>query len=99
MSRTKLSSDELAPRLATLSGWSLRDGKLFRELKFGSFVEAFGWMSSAALVAESMNHHPEWSNVYSTVKVELSTHDADGITELDFKLAARMDELAARFGV
>jgi 4a-hydroxytetrahydrobiopterin dehydratase len=98
MGRSKLSNDEIETRLGALSGWSLRGDKLFRELKFGSFVEAFGFMASAALVAESLNHHPEWKNVYSTVTVELTTHDAGGLTELDFELASRMSELVTRFG-
>lgn len=98
MARSKLSNDEIKTRLDALSGWSLRDGKLFRELKFKSFVEAFGFMTSAALLAESKNHHPEWKNVYSTVTVELTTHDAGGLTELDFELASRMTEIATRFG-
>jgi len=63
--------------------------------KFRSFVEAWGFMSRAALFAEKMNHHPEWRNVWASVEVELSTHDAGGLTELDMKLAAEMDALAA----
>lgn len=61
---------------------------------FKNFVDAFGWMTRAAIIAEKMNHHPEWSNVYKTVNVTLTTHDADGITELDVKLAQAMDRLA-----
>jgi 4a-hydroxytetrahydrobiopterin dehydratase len=83
------------PSWRNLPGWSLREGKLHRQFQFGSFVEAFGWMSSVALVAESMGHHPEWSNVYNRVRVDLTTHDAGGITELDFTLAQRMNELAS----
>ncbi|MFS8886438.1 4a-hydroxytetrahydrobiopterin dehydratase [Synechococcus sp. H70.2] len=95
MSRpVKLSEAEIQARLENLPGWSLRDGKLHRQFQFRSFVEAFGWMSSVALVAESMGHHPEWSNVYNRVRVDLTTHDAGGITELDFILAQRMNELA-----
>jgi 4a-hydroxytetrahydrobiopterin dehydratase len=99
MSASKLSHEQINERLAALGGWQLRDGKLARELEFESFVDAFGWMSSAALVAESMNHHPNWKNVYSRVSVELSTHDAGGITELDFQLARRMNQLASRYGL
>lgn len=95
MSRpVKLSEAEIQAKLENLPGWSLQDGKLHRQFQFRSFVEAFGWMSSVALVAESMGHHPEWSNVYNRVRVDLTTHDAGGITELDFTLAQRMNELA-----
>lgn len=90
----KLSIDEVNERLASLDGWTLCEGKLKRDLKFASFVEAFGFMTSAAIEAEKINHHPEWSNVYNKVIVYLITHEVDGITDLDFKLAARMDSLA-----
>jgi 4a-hydroxytetrahydrobiopterin dehydratase len=89
-----LSEDEVSRRLAELPGWKLREGKLHRGFRFESFVEAFGFMSRAALVAEKLDHHPEWSNVYSRVDVDLTTHDAGGLTRLDFELAARMNELA-----
>jgi 4a-hydroxytetrahydrobiopterin dehydratase len=89
----KLADEEVEAKLGDLDGWSLVDGKLRREFKFGSFVEAFGFMASAAIEAEKMNHHPQWSNVYSKVTVELVTHDAKGITELDFKLAEKMNAL------
>jgi len=95
MTRPKaLGEAEIDERLRSLADWSLHDGKLSRVFRFGNFVEAFGFMTRAALVAETMNHHPEWSNVYATVEVELTTHDAGGITELDFELAAKMDALA-----
>lgn len=90
----KLDSSDVHKRVSQLEGWELVDGKLHREFKFGSFVEAFGFMASAALEAEKMNHHPEWFNVYSKVSVDLTTHDAGGITELDFELAAKMDALS-----
>ena len=92
--RQKLSDTEIQTRLANLPGWSLANGKLHREYRFGDFVAAFGFMASAALVAESMNHHPEWFNVYNRVRVDLNTHDAGGITALDFALAEKMDALA-----
>lgn len=95
--RSKLSEPEIAERLARLPHWSLQSGKLHREYKFADFVHAFGFMSAAALCAESMNHHPEWFNVWSTVKVDLNTHDAGGITEMDFTLAEKMEMLAAKF--
>ncbi len=91
---TALSPDEINAALADLPGWSLANHKLHRQFQFPSFVEAFGFMSSVALVAESMGHHPEWFNVYSRVTVDLTTHDAGGITELDIALARRMNELA-----
>ena len=80
--------------LASLPGWKLESGKLYREFGFASFSEAFGFMARAALVAERLDHHPEWFNVYATVRVHLTTHDAGGITELDLELARAMDSIA-----
>ncbi len=95
MSRpVKLSETEIQAKLESLPGWSLREGKLHRQFQFASFVEAFGWMSSVALVAERLGHHPDWSNSYNRVSVDLCTHDVGGITELDFQLAERMSALA-----
>ena len=88
---TKLSSGELEAALSDLSGWEHKDGKLHKEYKLGSFIEAFGFMSQIALHAEKMNHHPELFNVYNEVKIDLVTHDADGISELDIKLAKKID--------
>jgi 4a-hydroxytetrahydrobiopterin dehydratase len=76
MQRNRLSASELAQALAERPGWSVCEGKLHRELSFPNFVAAFGFMSSVALVAERMNHHPEWSNVYGRVVIDLTTHDA-----------------------
>src|SRR5262249_23639652 len=90
MATTKLDGGEVAQRLTALAGWTVQDGKLHREYRFTDFVEAFGFMASAALIAERMNHHPEWFNVWSTVRIDLTTHDAGGITEKDFALAAAM---------
>ncbi len=90
----RLSDAELEAALATLSGWSLREGKLHKQFRFDDFVQAFGFMTRVALVAEAMNHHPEWFNVWNRVDVDLTTHDAKGITELDVALAGRMNELA-----
>ena len=90
----KLTDTEVAARLAALPGWTLQAGKLHRSFVFGDFVEAWGFMSAVALVAETMGHHPEWSNVWNRVTVDLTTHDAGGISALDFELAARMDTLA-----
>ena len=92
----KLSEDEVRTRRSELSGWQVADGKLHREFQFVDFVQAFGFMSSLALVAKKMDHHPEWSNVYGRVVIELRTHDAGGITELDFELAKAADRLAEK---
>ena len=89
-----LGSGEIDEALASLDGWEVRDGKLHREFVFANFVEAFGFMAKAALVAERANHHPEWFNVYRTVRVDLTTHESGGITERDTALARAMNELA-----
>jgi len=95
MSRpAKLTDAAVEARLSEIPGWSVAGGKLRRELQFTDFVEAFGYMSSVALVAEKMNHHPEWQNVYNRVVIELQTHDAGGITDLDFELAKAANRLA-----
>lgn len=90
----KLSEAELHERLKRHDDWRLEGGKLHREFKFGSFVQAFGFISQVALEAEKMNHHPELFNVYNRVTIDLSTHDAGGISDLDFKLAEAIDKLA-----
>ena len=84
----------LAPLLA--AGWVLPEGRdaLEKTFRFADFVGAFGWMARAALVAERMDHHPEWTNVWNRVSVTLTTHDAGGLTALDVELAAKMDVLA-----
>jgi 4a-hydroxytetrahydrobiopterin dehydratase len=92
--RTPLSADELSRSLDALPGWSLEGGKLHREFRFPDFVRAFAFMSAVALVAEKRDHHPEWSNVYGKVVVDLTTHDAGGITRSDVDLAKTMNELA-----
>lgn len=89
-----LSPQDLEKALAELPDWSIQTQKLHRQFQFPSFVEAFGFMSSVALVAESMGHHPEWFNVYNRVTVDLTTHDAGGITNLDVELAKKMNQLA-----
>jgi 4a-hydroxytetrahydrobiopterin dehydratase len=91
-----MSDSEITAALEKLPGWTLAGGKLHREYKFADFVAAFGFMSGAALVAQAMDHHPEWFNVWSTVRIDLATHDAAGITALDVKLAETMEALAAR---
>ena len=95
MSRPVLGEAELAAALATLEGWSLADGKLHKRFEFADFNAAFGFMTRVALVAETMNHHPEWSNVWNRVEVDLTTHDSGGLTRSDTELAARMDAIAA----
>ena len=95
MSRpTPLESAEIADRLKALSAWAVTNGKLHREFTFKDFVDAFRFMTGAAFEAERLQHHPEWSNVYNRVTVDLVTHDAKGITALDFDLARRMQQLA-----
>lgn len=93
----KLSAEEINRALADLDGWEKVDGKdaLFKSFKFKNFVRAWAFMSSAALLAEKMNHHPEWFNVYNRVDVTLNTHDAGGISALDLKMAKRMNGYAA----
>lgn len=92
-----LEQNELHEALATLNNntdgdlWQIVDGKLTKEFKFKNFIKAFGWMSQMAIWAEKLNHHPEWFNVYNKVKVELVTHDVGGLSELDFKLATKME--------
>lgn len=90
----RLTDAEIAAALSSIEGWRVENGKLHREYRFANFVEAFGFMASVALVAEAMDHHPEWFNVYRSVRVDLSTHDAGGITRLDLDLAKRMNTLA-----
>jgi len=93
MAIPQLSAAEIQKRLQALPQWQLRDGKLYRRLQFKNFVEAFGFMSSVALLAEKADHHPEWFNVYHTVEIYLTTHDAGGISERDFALATAIDAL------
>ena len=92
--RRQLSDAEIEARLSEIAGWSYADGSLRRTFEFADFVAAFGFMSSVALAAEKLDHHPNWSNVYNTVEVALNTHDASGVTDFDFALAARINELA-----
>ncbi|HEX4475387.1 MAG TPA: 4a-hydroxytetrahydrobiopterin dehydratase [Polyangiaceae bacterium] len=93
MARTRLTDSEITAKLGEIPGFALANGKLTRRFEFADFVTAFGWMASVALVAEKLDHHPDWKNVYKTVDVELNTHDAGGVTEMDFKLARRMNAL------
>ena len=92
--RRKLSEKEVNTALADLPGWQLAAGKLHREFRFADFAHAFGFMATAAVLIEKKNHHPEWSNVYNRVTVDLITHDAGGITILDVELARLLNDLA-----
>ena len=92
----RLTDAERAAALAKLASWSLVEGRdaITRRFTFKDFNQAFGFMTRSALVAERINHHPEWTNVWSRVDVTLSTHDAGGLTSLDIELAKAMDEIA-----
>jgi 4a-hydroxytetrahydrobiopterin dehydratase len=91
---TRLDLAEIERRIAELSEWSLAGGKLHREYRFPDFKSAFSFMTAVALKADEMDHHPEWSNVYNRVTIDLTTHDAGGLTELDFELATEAERLA-----
>lgn len=90
-----------SPEIAALlqNGWAINDAQtaIDKEFKFPSFVVAFGWMTQCAIWAEKLNHHPEWFNVYNRVRVVLTTHDTGGLSELDVKLAQKMDQLASAY--
>ncbi|MDB4956780.1 MAG: putative pterin-4a-carbinolamine dehydratase [Myxococcales bacterium] len=92
---TKLSEAEITKELAAAPGWARHGDKIGRQFQFKDFVTAWSFMAGSALVAERLGHHPEWFNVYHTVKIELSTHDAGGLTLLDFELARAMTAIAA----
>ena len=89
----KLSAETLESTLEALPGWVLKDEKLHRVLNFADFVEAFGFMTQVALMAERINHHPEWCNVYKTVAISLTTHEAGGLTQKDLDLAQAINRL------
>jgi 4a-hydroxytetrahydrobiopterin dehydratase len=89
-----LSAELISALPVELPAWNLVNGKLHRELLFADFSEAFGFMARVALAAEAMGHHPEWSNVWNRVTIELTTHDCGGLSELDLRLARRIDVLA-----
>jgi 4a-hydroxytetrahydrobiopterin dehydratase len=94
--QARISDSEIQAALPRLAGWKLNQGKLEREYKFADFTHAFGFMAAAATVAEAMGHHPDWSNSYNRVKIELTTHDAGGITKKDLELAGKFEELARK---
>ena len=89
----KLSGSAIEGELEKLVDWELKQQKLHRQFVFENFIEAFGFMSRVALLAETMDHHPEWSNVYNRVDIYLTTHDAGGISQRDFVLAEKIDHL------
>jgi 4a-hydroxytetrahydrobiopterin dehydratase len=98
MTTTRLTEGETAQALVRLPSWRLHDGKLRREYRFSDFVTAFAFMTAVALAAEAAGHHPEWCNVYNRVSIDLTTHDAGGVTARDVELAATIERLAAPFG-
>jgi 4a-hydroxytetrahydrobiopterin dehydratase len=89
----KLSEQEIQREVNKLQGWEVVNGKLSRSIEFNSFVDAFGFMTKVAMEAEKLNHHPEWFNVYSRLKIELVTHDIGGISNYDIKLASIISKL------
>lgn len=95
MSLEKMTIEQIQTSLKELPGWELKAGKLHRELKFKNFVQAWGFMTQVAILAEQANHHPEWSNVYSRVSIDLTTHEAGGISQRDFELAQKINRLLA----
>ncbi len=98
MPRPLLTPEELSAALRELAGWELRAGKLHREFAFADFSEAFAFMTRVALAAEKLDHHPDWSNVWNRVAIDLSTHDSGGITQNDVALARRIEELRGTAG-
>ena len=92
----RLSDEDVRSRLNELASWSMEKGQLYRSFTFADFVAAFGFMSSVALLAERMSHHPDWHNVYNRVDILLSTHEAGGLTENDFVLASQISQIADR---
>ncbi len=88
----RFSEAQLNDVMAELPGWTVRDDKLYRQFKFPDFVAAFGFMSQVALLAEKMDHHPDWSNTYNRVDISLTTHDLGGISMRDITLAKQIDE-------
>lgn len=94
MAAQPLSASQIANLSNELPSWSLVNGKLHRELRFADFSEAFGFMARVALAAEQLGHHPEWSNVWNRVRIDLTTHDSGGLSTLDVELARRIDAIA-----
>lgn len=94
MPNEKLDAEEIAARRTRVPEWEVRGNRLVRRFTFGDFVDAFGFMSRVALLAERASHHPDWTNVWNRVEIALSTHDAGGLTERDFALAEEIDRTA-----
>ena len=86
-----LSIQEVNEKIKTLSGWTVNNNGIEKKFQFKDFIEAFAFMTRVAMYAEKANHHPEWSNIYNTVNIRLTTHDAGGITDKDFALAKKID--------
>lgn len=95
MERRKVSREEIEDALNELTGWALQNGRLHKEFQFESFAAAMGWMVSSAIHADKLDHHPNWSNVYNKVTVDLWTHDMDALSTLDLILAKQMNSLAS----
>jgi len=91
--RRKLSEQEITAGVGALQGWAVVNGKLHKEFHFKNFIQAFGFMTKVALIAESMNHHPDWSNVYNKVIIDLVTHDLGGLGTYDLEFASKIDKL------
>lgn len=87
-------ASEIKENLKSLKDWKLKGKTLHKEFKFKDFISAFGFMTKVAFHAEKLNHHPDWKNIYNTVSITLNTHDAGGLTEMDFKLAKLIDKLS-----
>ncbi len=92
----RMDADTITRSLSEVDGWCMVEGReaIHKAFTFKNFVQAFGFMTQSAIISEKIDHHPEWFNVYKTVEVTLATHDVDGLTELDFKLAKAMDRIA-----
>ncbi len=89
----RLTPNQVSQALTQLNGWRLRQGKLHKSFQFPDFVSAFGFMTQVAILSEQMGHHPEWFNVYNRITIDLVTHDAGGISNLDIELAQKIDRL------
>lgn len=97
MARNKLTQEQIQTALDELPGWEVKEGKLHKTFKFETFAQAIGWMVSVAIHADKMDHHPDWTNAYNRVTVDLSTHDMDdAISSFDVNLARQMEKLAGQ---
>jgi 4a-hydroxytetrahydrobiopterin dehydratase len=95
MRATKMNEPEISAELKKLKGWTVEQGKLHRVLEFRDFSQAFGFMAQVALAAEAMGHHPDWSNVWNKVTIDLTTHSAGGLTQNDFGLAGKIQQIVS----